>query len=69
MADELEPYNSFEDDSPECLFCRQSTNDTIQLGKKLSVDGITAHHYCMVSIENYSNSLKFQFIDQNNFVN
>lgn len=48
MAKELEFYNSFDDVSAECLFCRDNIDDPIRLGKKLSSDGITAHHYCLV---------------------
>lgn len=48
--EELQEYNSFEEETLNCLFCKRNTDDRIKYGEKLSSEDITAHHFCMVSI-------------------
>lgn len=32
-----------------CCLCKTNTNDEFQLGRKYTIDGITAHIFCAVS--------------------
>lgn len=48
-AAELALYSSFDEAvETQCVFCGQSKNDPIYLGKKITVENITAHHFCLV---------------------
>lgn len=43
-------YTSIEEEIPaECVLCFKDTDEPILFGKKLSVGGVTAHHFCLVS--------------------
>lgn len=33
----------------ECVLCKQSTIDLLQLGEKHTLENVTAHYHCMVS--------------------
>lgn len=47
-CEELELYTSFEE-IDACILCGQSDDDPIELGKKMTKDNITIHHFCAVS--------------------
>lgn len=49
-CDELQLYNSIEEDDDSCILCGESDDDPIEFGKKVTVDDITVHHFCLVSI-------------------
>lgn len=47
---ELALYNSFEEEIEEiCILCGTAENKPSELGKKITFDEITAHHFCLVS--------------------
>lgn len=47
---ELLPYSSFEEAVQECVFCCDSADDVVGLGRKKTMEDITAHHFCLVSL-------------------
>lgn len=49
FSDELELYNSIEEDDA-CVLCGQSDDDPFEFGKKITIDDITVHHFCAVSL-------------------
>lgn len=49
--DELAFYTSLEESKPCCL-CGRDTEDVVKFGKKNSVRGITAHHFCLLLSSN-----------------
>lgn len=53
-SNELALYTSFEEEIEEiCVLCGTADNKPSELGKKITFDGITAHHFCMVSVSYY----------------
>lgn len=52
MPKELALYRSFDDETVEeekCSLCGRSDDEPLNFGKKITIDGITAHHFCLVS--------------------
>lgn len=47
--DELPLYSSFEETVAECVLCGSSEDIPMELGKKITVDDVTVHHFCLVS--------------------
>lgn len=47
VEEELVLYDSF-DASNECVFCRTNVDNTVDLGKKITVGDTTVHHFCLV---------------------
>lgn len=51
-------YSSFEDgEAEQCLICGQISDDRMLFGENLTADGITAHHFCLVIMCLYSNTI------------
>lgn len=47
---ELALYNSFDEPVDEnCILCDSAVDKPSEFGKKITVDQITAHHFCLVS--------------------
>lgn len=47
---DLPLYTSFEEEIVEvCALCGRDEENSIEFGKKLTYEGITAHHFCIVS--------------------
>lgn len=43
-------YTSFDEEIAEdCILCGQNTDDIIEYGRKITKNGITAHHFCLVT--------------------
>lgn len=68
FSDELELYNSIEEDDA-CVLCGHSDDDPIKFGKKMTIDDITVHHFCAVSLtiakfvyKIYSIEFHFEFL-------
>lgn len=47
--DELPLYDSMSEDDEPCCFCDKNTNDPMKFGKKMTIEGVTVHHFCLVS--------------------
>lgn len=50
--DELPLYSSFEESEeavPECVLCGSSEDIPLELGKMVTMDDVTVHHFCLVS--------------------
>lgn len=47
-SQELALYNSIDESEP-CVFCNKDIEDPINFGIKLTMNGVTAHHFCLVS--------------------
>lgn len=44
-------YTSFEEEvAKDCILCGQNTDDTIQFGRKITINDLTVHHYCLVTL-------------------
>lgn len=48
--DVLPLYESITEDKEPCCFCAKDTNEPMEFGKKITIDNITAHHFCLVRI-------------------
>lgn len=47
--DSLIAYTSIdEEESDECVFCKQSEEDPLRMGFKKTIDDVTAHQFCLV---------------------
>lgn len=48
--DELALYDSMvEEEEEACCFCGKNTVDALKFGKKVAIDDVTVHHFCLVS--------------------
>lgn len=49
-SNELALYTSFDEEQDEkCVLCGIADDKPIEFGKKITIDEITVHHFCMVS--------------------
>lgn len=49
-SNELDLYTSFEEEKEKkCIICCTAENKPSESGKKITIDEITVHHFCLVS--------------------
>lgn len=47
-------YSSFDEEPlDECAFCGLGLDDSLEFGNKISIDNISAHHFCLVNSINF----------------